>query len=428
MSWTAVNTVTWLKPATSLVEIKKFDTEQQKILQGTKDDSCGYQYRDEILNAAEQLIKSRPKRRRHSKSSTIKPRKVSKAKPSTESLRKKRQTPAIEDAAEEETWHVSKSPSRRDTGIELGCLENNAEDPEVHSAQPAKTLNHSQRLHRRRKETRLLDSDAALDTSHASDQIIQAAHDDQTAVQGPPATTKPLIIEISSDDDTTHSSHTVCDDSDYDGFDDSIFDEALGVHSIPERVQARGPPADSEPEPLINANGSPYPPFLHPCLLDSLDSAALTLNQRDISTPSLKHTCFRTAELLRLGMCLKKKPGFEDQTITVEMFATVHEVKYADHLGDGQGIMFSDLFFPNKPPYISAMSRIPYNAKDFTPAIQKPGNQRPVVKANLLLSPRSIPLPSRSGRPPQPGPKLTQQHSLQIDSLHLEVLDIKVTS
>lgn len=428
MSWTAVNTVTWLKPATSLVETEKLDTEQQKTLQGTKDDSRGYRYRDEILNAAEQFIKSRPKRRRLSKSSTVKPRTVSKAKPSTESSHKKRKTSAREDAAEDDTQHVPKSRSRRDIGSGSTCLRDSAEDLEAHSAEPENTLDRSQKLQRRQKETGLPDSDATLDASHASNQTIQAARDDQTAVQGPHATTNPLVIEISSDDDTTHSSHTVCGDSDYDGFDDSIFDEALGVHSIPERVQARSPPADSEPEPLINANGSPYPPFLHPCLLDSLDSEALTLNQKDISTPSLKHTCFRTAELLRLGMCLKRKPAFEDQTITVEMFATVHEVKYADHIGDGQSIMFSDLFFPNKPPYISAMSRIPYNAKDFAPAVQKQGNQRPVVKANLSLSPRFIPLPSRSGRPPQPEPKLTQQHSLQIDSLHLEVLDIKVTS
>jgi len=157
----------------------------------------------------------------------------------------------------------------------------------------------------------------------------------------------------------------------FDDFDDSIFDEPFQTDLVVDSLQSisssptisviAAAPASKEPDTntlktesatgamVTHPNGAPFPPFMHPCLLHSLDAEALELNKKDTSTPSLGHTCFRTAELLRLSKCFRSKPIAQDNELVTELFATVKEVVFANSQGQGQGLLLADIFFPSKP-------------------------------------------------------------------------------
>jgi len=255
--------------------------------------------------------------------------------------------------------------------------------------------------------------------------------------------TKP-VIDVPLEDSSTN----------FDDFDDSVFEgpfqACLGADSSsPSTFSSTtsvsiASPASEKPDsnkqnlystPQVavkHPNGAPFAPFMHPCLLDSLDAEALILNTKDAATPSLKHTCFRAAELLRLSKCFKSSPIAQDNDLAAELFATVKEVHYANSQGQGQGLVLADVFFPDKQPFIITSSRIPYSVRTLVPQSQTKGGMKSPVKATIRVS---GPSSSFASRPTQrrSSPVRSSQAAphirLQVPSNpEFEVIDVRTSS
>lgn len=431
MSWLSVNGTNPHAPNASWPAIGNSGTGKGKDVQDVGEDDHGYEYRDAVLKAAGDLVIGRPKKRKGFKTSNTRPQKSAKANTGAPRQHSKSVLPTSDRLAKENIEPASDQHIHRNTNLSTARrkpLLDTTNYPHSRITQSQDFRDHVQYVQRGQFKTLPADLGATMDklNDSAVRQLTPTGKPCPPRVQ---ADTYPAIIEISSDDDTSYSSHTVCADSDYDHFDDSIFDEVLEAHLTSEI--AEGPELSKSPTggPLI-ATEAPFPPFLHPCLLDSLDGEAPVLNQKGTSTPSLKHTCFRTAEILRLCKYIKYQSGSSQSTVKIEMFTTVHEVKYADCLGRGQGIVFSDLFFPSRPPYITAISRTPYVAKDFTSSMQNEHVSKPIVKATLLFNTKETATPTQSKSPSNPNPQSPQAISPQTipTSPSLEALDIQMTS
>lgn len=173
----------------------------------------------------------------------------------------------------------------------------------------------------------------------------------------------PTIIEISSDESL-----------DFEDFDESIFDDVFDLDTTQSSLtpEATVSPPSKMVTPGVSVEGlrpqypnqAPYPPFLHPCLMESLRADIITSEKCKFSGISPSYTCFRVAELIRLSSVLISHPGKHSQEVIVELFATVREVRYANSLGQGQGLVLADCFFPEKPPYLITKSRSPLSARD----------------------------------------------------------------
>lgn len=220
-------------------------------------------------------------------------------------------------------------------------------------------------------------------------------------------------------------------DSSYnDDFDESVFDEAIrDMITTPPSTFTSTPAtssstfssensqhtllaAGSDPHP----NDAPFAPFMHPCLLDSVNTHTL----------HHKHVCFRAAEFLQLCKSLQScHKGFEDYTVEIDLFACVHKVKFANSLGEGQGVVFSDIFFPNKPPYVNTVSRTPYSSKDILPDSMRDSNHKDIVKAAIRMR-VCFPL-SKSTKAALPLQTREQKRISRLETTY-EVTDIQTTT
>jgi len=240
----------------------------------------------------------------------------------------------------------------------------------------------------------------------------------------------------------------------FDEFDDSVFDETfqawLGFDSSQPTICSPTTPIlaasiGSEKPDVIKPeqfgispiaakqpNGSPFLPFMHPCLLDSLAAEALALNKKDASTPSLEHTCFRAAELLRLSKNFMSKSSAQHNDLIAKLFAMVKEVQYANGQGQGQGLILADVFFPDKQPFITASSRIPYNARSVVPGSQAKGEIKGVVKATIRVSGPSASFVSRPTQsaltPIEHSPTAPHTRFSVASSPEFEVTDVRTSS
>ncbi|KAK5102636.1 hypothetical protein LTS08_003436 [Lithohypha guttulata] len=79
----------------------------------------------------------------------------------------------------------------------------------------------------------------------------------------------------------------------------------------------------------------------------------------------------------------------QEYDINVQLFATVNKINYANSMGQGQGVVFTDCFFPDKPPNITTISKIPYSARDLMSSRQKSATTKEIFKANVQIQARS---------------------------------------
>lgn len=268
----------------------------------------------------------------------------------------------------------------------------------------------------------------------------------------------PLQVKTSSaptrQDESVNGTFSDTSSTNFDEFDDSVFDETfqacLGFDSSQPSICSPTTPIlaaslGSEKPDVIKPkqfgispvaakqpNGSPFLPFMHPCLLDSLTAEALALNKKDASTPSLKHTCFRAAELLRLSKSFMSKSSAQHNDLIAELFATIKAVQYANGQGQGQGLVLADVFFPDKQPFITASSRIPYNARSVIPGSQAKGEIKSVVKATIRVSGPSasfVRRPAQSGLTPiEHFPTAPHTRFSVASSSGFEVTDVRTSS
>ena len=416
-------------------------------------DAAASKFRVNILHNAEKLVNSVPKRKRRASRSAIAEPTSKKSKSSTSSKKKIAAAQTAEPGSEEKPA----SSKRRSVRLETPCTEGSGE------VQGTKQL-----------AAKFDASKATLEPSWQSAtrngpvySNIEHDYTEPVPVHEFPVPTPPLrpavevkassvdrvlqqtLDELSSDEASTK----------FGDFDDSVFDEplqaGLGVNSSPSSLtspatstSATSPkipaPKDTasgnpQPSPMTTVrdkharpNGAPIVPFMHPCLLDSLEAEAIALNKKGASTPSFKHTCFRAAELLRLTKNFLSSSDAQENDLTAELYITVKEVKYANSQGQGQGLVLADVFFPDKPPFISASTRIPYNAKDLIPPSQGLGGTKSPMKATIKISgPRPAPLevPMLSNPPSGKVCQSTPQSSSLTPSTHeIEVTDVHTSS
>lgn len=434
MSWVAVNSATCRRPTVFCSITTDSPTKREDDIQ--KDDHTNgssdaeYCYRDEILKAAANLVTGRPKTKKVPKISNTSIHKVVKAN-SGVPRKRKQTTPVHQDDLEEDyALAGTHQHSKRYTEypeVKRKPLRDVTNTSKSRPTKPEALQKHMRPATPSKKKTLSGERDTVVDKTDALDlyHFIPAQKSNQMHKIAKPA---PPIIEISSDDDTSNSTHTVRADSDYDQFDDSVFDEVLQTKEHSELKGVPEEPSTSCPTSLSYPNGASFPPFLHPCLLVSSDNEASSLGHKDKTTSSSKHTCFRTAEVLRLTRHVKEQVVPNGQTVRIEVFATVQEVKYADRLGRGQGIVLSDLFFPNKPPYVTTVSRTPYVAKELTPKPRYEQDPKPIFKVILQFDAKGITTPGHSKSHANSNPRSSQNSSSQSESTSLEVLDIQPTS
>ncbi|KAK5956873.1 hypothetical protein OHC33_002362 [Knufia fluminis] len=440
MSWKTVN-VTVIVPQQSPTSLEAQATPDEPA------NAFASKFRVNILHAAEKLANSIPKRKRRAS----KPVALEPAPKKSKKTSNKKQPAAELSVLKEEPDETTSSPARRSARLQTPKTESSP-DPEIGTSrlESSRGLQHA--------AIKKLAADA-----EGKDKSTANEPEDKTSIStkllDPFVEVKASSGSYSSDkfafenfpDDTSIK----FDGSDsFDDFDDSVFDGPLAANFetdsssqiaySPATTAPLTSPADPNPGtnklaeiPIsevgaAHPKGAPFAPFMHPCLLDSMDAEAVALNRKDASTPSLKHTCFRAAELLRLAKSFRTKPIAEDIDLVTEFFATVKEVKYADSQGQGQGLILADIFFPNKPPFITASSRIPYNARDLIPQGQaKEGSKRPVKATIKVLGtrsrsnawarkPRSSPVKSSQTTPFQSSPIVNDQE--------FEVTDVQTTS
>lgn len=237
------------------------------------------------------------------------------------------------------------------------------------------------------------------------------------------------VVELSSDENDS-----------FDDFDDSLFDQIV-LPAPPKTVHPQNKNQNSsvsciawkntpvstvlKNEPVnkntSHPNGAFIPPFMHPCLKDSYNSAVNHELHVGSHNPGLMLTCFRVAEALCLKSAFKSGEWPPWRDIKIALFGTVHEVKHADSYGSGQGLVFSDIFFPHKPPYISAVCKMPYNTKQLTGDTWGDQASKPLVKAVIRISTAGKSELSQS-RMPSRWEKISQ------DPTNLEVLDVHLSS
>lgn len=272
------------------------------------------------------------------------------------------------------------------------------------------------------KRKRLPSSDFNTDEG-----TFKRRHIDQDPPPSGQQMTDPVIIDSSSDDEALLSDSDAFDDPDLDNLDQSVFDQTLAMISTPDTVTRSQSPVALQTISRY-PNGSPFPPFLHPCLLDSSNEKTLGTGRKCPSVLPKVYTCFRTAEILRLSRYLSIATNDNLYSAKVNMFGTVHKVKYADRTGKGQGIVFGDLFFPNKPPYITAISRIPYSTRNLIADSENKKDLRPIVKATILLCLNPKPTIARSNATKMVPMSSAETGSPDQNIVDLEVLEVRTSS
>lgn len=442
MSWTTVNVTAY-----GTRKLQNIQNEDHSSVMPVN--AVASKFRVNILHNAEKLVGSRLKRkRRASKPARTEPT----SKKPKRSQSNKVETSALQ-VVKTDFDEKPTSPKRRSARLQTPSTENSYDLPSAdHPAIQACALDPGSpgllqqaaiddtptdvMIEHKRVET--LSMVAHFDSANTLDSPVEVKTPSALYSQNEP------VIGNSPDDSSTN----------FDEFDDSVFDEpfqaCLGVDSpspstcsrttsILAASSASEKPDSNKQSPysipqvaVKHPNGTPSVPFMHPCLLDSLDAEALVLNRKDAATPSLKHTCFRAAELLRLSKCFKSSPSAQDNDLAAELFATVKEVRYANSQGQGQGLVMADVFFPDKQPFIIASSKIPYNARTLVPQSQTQGGLKSPVKATIKVSGASS---SYASRPTQPSssparPSQATPHTrLQVPSNpEFEVTDVRKSS
>lgn len=358
-------------------------------------------YRVNILHAAEKLATCGPKRKRRAS----KPVATDPAPKKFKKTSSKKQKTIAAELLQNDNDGKAISPKRRSARLQTPNIEkhnelSNAPEPDAQATTPEDgNLGLFLQEASKGNEPKVIIEDE-LASSAQKDKIADLAEvaADSAEVKASSAVYLPelLVTEIFSDDSSTN----------FDDFDDSIFDEplqaGLEVDSLRITLSSSTPVLATTPRSkdsdynklgapsapgsrAKHSNGAPLAPFMHPCLLDSLDAEALALNENDASMPSLKHTCFRAAELLRLSKTFKSKPIAQGSNLITEFFTIVKEVKYANSQGHGQGLVLADAFFPDKPPFITASSKTPYNARGLIPRDNAKGEKKSPVKASIKV-------------------------------------------
>ena len=384
MTFTPVNTCT-----TSCSAVTAADALQHDGPSSPPPESAS-KYRSQVVVAAEKVAEGLPRRKR--KSSAIKANtsiKRSKAKQSST-----KQPPIIP--------NVSKR-SKRHLRSDKMCKENDLADDRNSNASIGDHTDRDVGMDIIAEDIRgpalqsvetsipVLDNMPDIE-SHAE---ASSVDNDQGATNHPHhSNSSPTVIEISSD----HS------DS-FEDIDESIFDELHHAAASPNsclsqsnssltgtttsesptnerkelcaRTSAR--PADQASLPTF-PNGAPFPPFMHPGLLNS-SLAAFMDKQRSSSLTPL-NVCFRIGEALRVRSVFEGHISKQHQETMFETFSTIHDVRY----GQQQEVVFSDCFFPDRPPYITAISKSPYVPRDLLDSSHVKGTAKRVMKATIKMS------------------------------------------
>lgn len=204
------------------------------------------------------------------------------------------------------------------------------------------------------------------------------------------ATTTPNnVIENSSDDDFSFEGFDFSDE-DLDQYVETPSSLTSSRYAVSARTVSSTPASHSSRQDKsqsiqhhAKSTAPPCPPFMHPSLFDhGFDFDIEGQAERTF-------TCFRAGELLQL---IKRLQSFGSSTISdvsVELFATVREVRFVDSTGQGQGVVFADIFFPEQPPYITTTSKTPYSVQDLLPKSQGSDAPQGLMRAVIACHPPS---------------------------------------
>lgn len=386
MAWTAINAC---GPSKKVLNDETAMAKPAAVVDRPAASAC--KFRANILEAAEQLVHDLPKKRK--RAATIK----------QPTAKKARTSATLSDKATRSSRRNAKANTDGENVFNEGPTEIYEDRPTI-TPSPKSTYSmlpewsESSSTSITSAPTYTADILVGIKTTY-----VETAHDctpmhgERSCMAAKPvervrALPGPIGAVNSSAAEPDQQSEVFSDDSSYnEDFDQSVFDDALEeIMSTPQSVFTSTPATSTSTcsdqverhtslttEPLLHPNGAPFPAFMHPCLLDSVDS----------QSSYHKHVCFRIAEFLNLcksmGRC---RQGLVSDDIEIDLFACVKEVKFADKFGQGQGVVFADIFFPNKPPFVSTTSRIPFSSKDLVPHPNGESTEkRAIVKAVIRL-------------------------------------------